>query len=45
VLAPGDRVPYATVGLAPREKVKIADLVEDRSALFVFLLLASSRSQ
>jgi hypothetical protein len=42
VLAPGDRVPDATVWLAPRERMKIADLVQDRAALFVFLLFAWS---
>jgi hypothetical protein len=42
VLAPGDRVPDATVWLAPRQPAAIADLVQDRSALFVFLLFAWS---
>ena len=42
MLAPGDRVPDATVWLAPREQATIADLVKDRSALFVFLLFAWS---
>jgi hypothetical protein len=42
MLAPGDRVPDATVWLAPREQVTIADLVEDRAGLFVFLLFAWS---
>jgi hypothetical protein len=42
VLAPGDRVPDATVWLAPREQVTVAELVEDRSALFIFLLFAWS---
>jgi hypothetical protein len=42
VLGPGDRAPEATVWLAPREQATIADLVEDRSALFVFLLFAWS---
>jgi hypothetical protein len=42
VLGPGDRVPDATVWLAPREQATIASLVEDRAALFVFLLFAWS---
>jgi hypothetical protein len=42
VLGPGDQVPDATVWLTPREPATIADLVEDRSALFVFLLFAWS---
>ncbi|HEU5065747.1 MAG TPA: hypothetical protein VFT86_07645 [Gaiellaceae bacterium] len=42
MLAPGDQVPHATVWLAPRERVTIADLVQDRAALFVFLLFAWS---
>jgi hypothetical protein len=42
VLAPGDQVPDATVWLAPRERATIADLVQDRAALFVFLLVAWS---
>jgi hypothetical protein len=42
VLGPGDQIPDATVWLAPREQMTIADLVEDRSALFVFLLFAWS---
>jgi hypothetical protein len=42
MLAPGDQVPDATVWLAPREPATIRDLVEDRSALFVFFLFAWS---
>jgi hypothetical protein len=42
VLATGDRVPEATVWLAPREPVTMTDLVEDHAALFVFLLFAWS---
>jgi hypothetical protein len=42
VLAPGDHVPDATVWLAPRQPATIADLVQDRAALFVFLLFAWS---
>jgi hypothetical protein len=42
VLAAGDRVPDATVWLAPREQAMIADLVQDRAGLFVFLLFAWS---
>jgi hypothetical protein len=42
VLAPGDRVPDATVWLAPREPSTIAGLVEDGAALFLFFLFAWS---
>jgi hypothetical protein len=42
VLAPGDRVPEATVWLAPREPTTMTALVEDRAALFVFFLFAWS---
>ena len=42
MLGPGDPIPDATIWLAPREQATIADLVEDRSALFVFLLFAWS---
>jgi hypothetical protein len=42
VLGPGDRIPDATVWLAPREQTTVADLVQDRSALFFFLLFAWS---
>jgi hypothetical protein len=42
VLGAGDHVPAATVWLAPREQATIADLVQDRSALFIFLLFAWS---
>jgi hypothetical protein len=42
VLAPGDRVPEATVWLAPRESPTVAELVQDRSALFFFFLFAWS---
>jgi hypothetical protein len=45
VLAAGDQVPDATVWLAPRQPATIADLVEDRAALFVFFLFAWSKSQ
>lgn len=42
MLVPGDQVPDATVWLAPRLPATIADLVQDRAALFVFLLFAWS---
>lgn len=42
MIAPGDSVPDATVWLAPREPTTLTALVEDRSALFVFLLFAWS---
>jgi hypothetical protein len=42
LLAPGDRVPDATVWLAPREQAAIADLVRDRAAIFFFFLFAWS---
>jgi len=42
VLGAGDHVPDANVWLAPREQATIADLVQDRAALFVFLLFAWS---
>ena len=42
MLGAGDQVPDATVWLAPREQATIADLVQDRAALFVFLLFAWS---
>jgi hypothetical protein len=42
VLGVGDIIPAATVWLAPREQTTIRDLVQDRSALFVFLLFAWS---
>ena len=42
MLAPGDRVPDATVWLGPREPMTMAALVEDRAALFVFFLFAWS---
>jgi hypothetical protein len=42
LLASGDQVPSATVWLAPREQVTIAELVEDGHALFVFFLFAWS---
>jgi hypothetical protein len=42
VLAPGDRVPEAKVWLAPRESATVAELVEDRPALFFFFLFAWS---
>jgi len=45
VLAPGDRVPEATVWLAPRESATVTELVQDRSALFFFFLFAWSKSQ
>jgi hypothetical protein len=40
VLSAGDRVPAATVWLAPREPATCADLVADRAALFLFFLFA-----
>jgi hypothetical protein len=42
VLGVGDTVPAATVWLAPRESATVADLVQDRSALFFFFLFAWS---
>jgi hypothetical protein len=42
VLAPGDRVPDATVWLAPRETTTMTDLVEEGAALFLFFLFAWS---
>jgi hypothetical protein len=42
VLAPGQRIPDATVWLAPREPTTIAELVEDAPALFLFFLFAWS---
>ena len=42
MLGPGDRIADATVWLAPREQATIADLVQDRAALFLFLLFAWS---
>jgi hypothetical protein len=42
VLAAGDRIPTATVWLAPREPTTIPELVSDAPALFVFFLFAWS---
>jgi hypothetical protein len=42
VLAAGDRVPEATVWLAPREPASLTDLVEDGAALIFFYLFAWS---
>jgi hypothetical protein len=42
VLANGNRIPDATVWLAPREPATIASLVEDAPALFLFFLFAWS---
>ena len=42
MLEPGDRVPDATVWLAPREQANCAELVENGHALFFFLLFAWS---
>ena len=38
MLAPGDRIPDATVWTAPRERVHLRDLVADGPALLVFYL-------
>jgi len=38
VLQVGDTVPAATVHLGPGEPMTIAELVEDRPALFLFYL-------
>jgi len=45
LLAPGDRIPEATVWLAPREQATCADLVADQSGLFLFFLFAWAKSQ
>ena len=45
MLAPGDQVPDATVWLAPREPTKIAQLVDEAPALFLFFLFAWAKSQ
>jgi hypothetical protein len=42
VLAPGQRIPDATVWLAPREPTTMNQLVEDAPALFLFFLFAWS---
>jgi hypothetical protein len=42
MLASGDRVPAATVWLAPREATTIPELVDDAPALFLFFLFAWS---
>jgi len=42
VLALGDRIPEATVWLAPREQTTTIALVEDAPALFLFFLFAWS---
>jgi hypothetical protein len=38
VLAIGDQVPEATVWTAPREQRRVAELVQDGPALFLFYL-------
>jgi hypothetical protein len=38
VLAPGDPLPETSVWTAPREQRRIAELVEDAPALFLFYL-------
>jgi hypothetical protein len=38
MLAIGDSVPNATLWLAPRERVSLLDIVEERPALFFFYL-------
>jgi hypothetical protein len=45
MLGPGERVPEATVWLAPREPTTISGLVQDAPALFFFFLFAWSKSQ
>jgi hypothetical protein len=42
LLAPGNQVPDATVWLAPRETVRLPELVEEAAAIFVFFLFAWS---
>jgi hypothetical protein len=38
MLAPGDRVPDASVWVAPRERLSLRELVADGPALFLFYL-------
>ena len=38
MLSPGDRIPEATLFVAPREPVPLRRLVEDRPALLLFYL-------
>ena len=38
MLAPGDQIPDATVWLAPREPVRLRELVEEGPVLFLFYL-------
>ncbi len=45
MLQPGQRVPGATVWMAPREPTAIADLVVEAPALFLFFLFAWAKSQ
>jgi hypothetical protein len=42
VLGPGDRIPEATVWVAPRERATLPELVADGHALFLFFLYAWS---
>jgi hypothetical protein len=42
MLAIGERVPEATVWMAPREPTTIQALVQEASALFLFFLFAWS---
>jgi len=42
MIEPGERVPGATVWMAPREPTTIADLVAEAPALFLFFLFAWS---
>ena len=42
MIEPGEQIPDATVWLAPREQTKIAELVDEAPALFVFFLFAWS---
>jgi len=42
MLEPGQRVPEATVWMAPREPTTVADLVAEAPALFLFFLFAWS---
>ena len=45
MLAPGDRVPDASIWLAPREPGTTMSLAEDAPTLFVFFLFAWAKSQ
>ena len=42
MLEPGQRVPGATVWMAPREPTTISELVQGAPALFLFFLFACS---